>query len=230
MTALPEPPLQIPQWQAHRIVPSHFPPIAIFESVLSPDEFELAAQIESLTNERLRDEMGDIERVPAEDRVFGAGSSPLMAAFTHIGRPSRFSDGGYGIYYAASSLETAIRETVFHRQRFLQATNDPPMELTMRCYLNHVELPLDDIRSDAFESLHQPQVSRYAVAQQYARERRALGSHGLLYRSVRHQDGECLGAFRPRTMGIPWQGPHLRYVWDGQAITDTFRITRHRTL
>lgn len=226
----PEPKVQIPSWQAHRIVPSHFPPIDIFESVLSQDEFALAAEIEGLTNDRLRDEIGDIERVSHTDRVFGVGSSPLMAAFTHIGQDSRFSEGRFGVYYAASSLETAIHETVFHRERFLRATGDPPMELTMRCYLSYVALPLDDIRGKPFDDLHKPDLAHYPTTQNYARDRRSAGSHGLWYRSVRHPEGECLAAFRPRAMGIPWQGPHLRYVWDGQAITDTFRIIRHRTL
>lgn len=230
MTAWPEPETCIPGWEAHRIVPSHFPPIEIFESVLSQDEFDIAAEIEGLTNDRLRDLTGDIERVAAEDRVFGAGSTPLMAAFTHIGAASRFTDGHFGVYYAASSLETAIRETVFHRERFLRATQDPPMELTMRCYISRVVLPLDDIRPEAYSSLQQPDLDSYPRCQGFAAQRRAAGSHGLLYPSVRHAGGECLAAFRPRTMGLPWQGPHLRYVWNGESITDTFRITRHRSL
>lgn len=230
MAAWPEPTTSVPEWEAHRIVPSHFPPIAIFESVLSQDEFEIAAEIEGLTNDRLRDLTGDIERVPFADRVFGAGSTPLMAAFTHLGAPSRFTNGDFGVYYAASSLETAIRETVFHRERFLRATGDPAMELTMRCYISRVVLPLDDIRGEAFTDLHDPSVEQYAHSQGFAAQRRAAGSHGLLYRSVRHDTGECVAAFRPRTMGLPWQGPHLRYVWNGECITDTFRITRHRAL
>lgn len=230
MPSLPQPSLLIPEWQAHRIVPSHFPPIEIFESVLSQDEFELAAEIEGMTNDRLRDLTGDIQRVPQEDRVFGVGSSPIMAAFTHMGGASRFTDGSFGVYYAASSLKTAIQETVFHRERFLAATQDPPMELTMRCYISKVVLPLDDIRPQAFDSLYDPEPERYGTGQQYGRARRAEGSHGLLYRSVRDPEGECVAAFRPRTMALPWQGPHLRYVWNGHRITDTFRITRHRSL
>ncbi|MGQ7274889.1 RES family NAD+ phosphorylase [Marinobacter sp. V034] len=230
MASFPEPEGCIPEWQAHRIVPSHFPPIEIFESVLSQDEFELAAEIEGLTNDRLRDLTGDIQKVAEEDRVFGAGSSPIMAAFTHMGGPSRFTDGTFGVYYAASSLKTAIRETVFHRERFLAATQDPPMELTMRCYISKVVLPVDDIRGKPFESLYDPSPDRYGLSQDYARVRREAGSHGLLYRSVRDPAGECIAAFRPRTMALPWQGPHLRYVWDGRQITDTFRMTRHRRL
>lgn len=230
MADYPEPQTVIPEWEAHRIVPSRFPPINVFESVVSQEEFELAAEIEGLTNDRLRDLTGDIERVPYEDRVFGAGSTPLMAAFTHFGAVSRFTNGEYGVYYAASTLETAIRETVYHRERFLRATQDPPMELTMRCYISKVRLPLDDLRAADYDALHDPDPDNYPSSQRYAAQRREAGSHGLLYRSVRHPKGECVAAFRPRAMGLPWQGPHLRYVWNGESITDTFRITRHRSL
>ena len=41
--------------------------------------------IEGLINDRLRDEAGDITLVDAGDRISGPGSSPVMAAFTHIG-------------------------------------------------------------------------------------------------------------------------------------------------
>ncbi len=82
--------------------------------------------IESLTNDRLRDEVGDITLVPAEDRIIGPGSSPVMAAFTHISPDcsNRFSDGSYGIYYAAKTLATAIEESKHHRANFLAYTHE----------------------------------------------------------------------------------------------------------
>ncbi len=67
--------------------------------------------IEGLTNDRLRDQAGDIALVAPVDRICGPGSSPVMAAFTHVGLASRFTDGTFGVYYAGESLETAIAET-----------------------------------------------------------------------------------------------------------------------
>jgi hypothetical protein len=54
---------------SYRLVPSHFPPIALFENLLEPDELEAAYALESLTNDRLRDEVGDIALVDPKDRV-----------------------------------------------------------------------------------------------------------------------------------------------------------------
>src|SRR5690348_7566049 len=128
------PPEILLKWQhTYRIISSHFPPIKLFEDLQVPDHLEELYYIESLTNDRLRDEVGDISLVAKEDRVVGAGASIVMSAFTHISkeRISRFSDGSFGVYYASKTLETAIFETVYHRERFLSYTAQPPCELTM---------------------------------------------------------------------------------------------------
>lgn len=209
---------------AFRIVSSAFPPISLFEDVLDPADLETAYAIESLSNDRLLDEAGVLDRVAPEDRICGPGSSPVMAAFTHIGAPSRFTDGSYGVYYCASNLEAAVAETSHHRERFLAATREPSLELTMRVYRNRVVQRLHDIRL-GYEALHQPDPSSYPIAQRFALPLRNARSWGLLYRSVRSPGSECAAIFRPRGVSIPVQGPHLRYVWDGTRISHVFQIS-----
>ncbi|HYM35195.1 MAG TPA: RES family NAD+ phosphorylase [Steroidobacteraceae bacterium] len=199
-----------------RIIPSKFPPINFFEKLVAPEQMEAAWYLESLTNDRLRDEAGDIVLVPKEERLSGPGASVVMAAFTHIGNPSRFSDGSYGVYYAARSLETAIRETAFHRARFLAATNEAPGEVDMRAYVGRVKQPLKDVRGERFKYLHNP--NDYSRSQIFGKTRREAGDFGLVYRSVRHEGGECIAAFRPSAVSVPMQGSALGYVWDGSKI------------
>jgi len=134
----------------YRIIPSRIPPIELFETLVAPDELAIAYAIESLTNDRLRAAAGDLYRVPKEDWVTGPNASVVMAAFTHIGRPSRFTDGSFGVYYAALDTDTAIAETVFHAERFLRETAEPPIELERRCYVGKVLQPLDDLRGPRF--------------------------------------------------------------------------------
>jgi hypothetical protein len=112
------------EWQpGWRIIPSRFPTIALFERVTAPDDLEAVFEVEALTNPRLRDEAGDIRLVSPDDRVSGPGASVIMAAFTHLNpQGSRFSDGSYGVFYAADDLDTAIAETAYHRERFMRAT------------------------------------------------------------------------------------------------------------
>ena len=158
--------------------------------------------------------------VPAEDRIYAPGASIVMAAFTHIGRPSRFSDGSYGVYYAARSLETSVRETAFHRAKFLSATQEPPGEIDMRAYVGRPLKPFLDVRGIKYDALHDP--NDYSIAQAFAKPLRDAGEWGLVYRSVRHEGGECIAAFKPQAVSIPIAGAALAYVWDGERISKVY--------
>lgn len=207
-----------------RIIPSIFPPINFFEDLVDPKEMEILWEIESLTNERIRQEIGDLFLVPIEDRMSGPGSSIVMAAFTHIGRPSRFTDGSYGVYYAGLSKKTAIKETVFHRERFLLATHEEACEITMRLYEGKIIKPLHDIRNPTFNSFHDP--NDYAPSQLFGQTLRETQSWGLVYNSVRDQNGECIAIFRPPAISDLLQISHLRYIWNGKKITDILDTQR----
>src|SRR6218665_1558537 len=142
-------PVTAVRWHpCYRIVPSRFPPIALFEAVADPADLEAVFQIEAMTNDRLREEAGDLALVPIEDRVSGPGTSPIMAAFTHLNPlGDRFTDGSYGVFYASLALETAIAETGWHRTRFLMATDEPAQELDMRVYAVDLTADMHDIRA-----------------------------------------------------------------------------------
>ncbi|HEY3847802.1 MAG TPA: RES domain-containing protein, partial [Acetobacteraceae bacterium] len=114
--------------QAWRIIAARYPPIAFFERLsVDPAAWEALLALEELTDPRVRDAVGEIALVPPEDRISGPGASDVMAAFTHLNpQGSRFSDGSYGVYYAAAALETAIAETVFHFAAFARDSADPP--------------------------------------------------------------------------------------------------------
>ena len=216
----------LPDWaHQYRIVSSEYPPINFFESLVDPGLMEELFYLEGLTNDRLRAEAGEIALVAAEDRVSGPGSTPVMSAFTHIGVPSRFSDGSYGIYYASDSMHTAIAETRFHRERFLAYTDEGPGEIDVRAYVGEIARPLHDIRS-GFDDLHDPDIGRYPLPQAFGRGLRDQGSWGIVYRSVRDPGGQCIAALRPPAVTIPRQGAHLSYVWDGERITRVYEKTR----
>jgi len=109
---------------AFRVIPTRFPAVNLFDRVASADDFEALYALEALTNDRLRTETGDLDLVPREERRFGPGYGPIMAALTHLNpQGSRFSDGTYGVFYCARSRETAIAETRYHSGLFLAATS-----------------------------------------------------------------------------------------------------------
>ncbi|WP_278938729.1 RES family NAD+ phosphorylase [Pseudomonas helleri] len=220
---MPDTPLLsvLPEWNnAYRIINSAFPPISVFEDTLDPADLDIAFALESLTNDRLRDQAGVLNRVHPQDRLCGEGSTPIMAAFTHIGRASRFTDGSYGVYYCANSLDAAIAETRFHQEQFWRATQEASIEITLRTYINTVLEPMIDVRAEP--DLHHPSLSSYGTSQAFAKQHREASAWGLLYNSVRLAGHECVAAFRPPALSIPRQGPHFRYVWDDKTQTITW--------
>jgi hypothetical protein len=207
----------------YRIIPSRFPPINLFERVTDPADLETVLDIESMTNDRLRDEVGALNLVPPEDRISGPGTSPIMAAFTHLPPyGSRFTDGSFGVFYAGRTLDTAIAETKHHREAFLRATSEPRIELDMRVYAVDLDTMLHDIRGmkDTMAEVYDP--SSYAASQALAIEIRTSGSSGLAYDSVRNPDGECVAIFKPRVLSNCRQERHLTYVWDGSSISTVY--------
>jgi hypothetical protein len=201
---------------SYRIVPSIFPPRGLFDSVAAPADLEAVFELESLTNDRVREQLGHLQRVPPARRISGPGSTPIMSAFTHVPPDgSRFATAAFGAYYAARELPTAIAETVYHRQRFLRASNEPPIDLEMRCYTGNVRADLHDLRG-GWPELHAP--NSYVASQRFATELRAAGSDGIVFDSVRRAGGQCVALFYPDLISPVRQGPHLLYRWDGRAI------------
>src|SRR5215510_9893184 len=136
------------EWrQAWRIIASRFPPVDVFERISTdPAMWETLAELEQATNPRVRDEIGEISLVPVKRRVVGPGASYVMAPFTHVNpKGSRFSDGSYGVYYCAESLETAIAETVHHFQLFARESGDPERYEDMRVIVGAVDHELHDV-------------------------------------------------------------------------------------
>ena len=220
---MPTRPIDWPQ--AWRIIASRYPPILLFER-LTPDPavWEALIALEQLTNPRARDEVGEIALVPPDQRVSGPGASYVMASFTHLNpKGSRFSDGSFGVYYAASELATAIAETIFHFEEFARDSGDPMRMEDMRVLVGAVAAAFEDVaavpeprRSQILDPLS------YAISRAYAREVREAGANGVVYPSVRRGGGECIGAFRPRAIGLPRQERRLKYRWNGERVDRYF--------
>ncbi|MGP1664598.1 MAG: RES family NAD+ phosphorylase [Rhodanobacter sp.] len=221
------PPLKRIRWsRAYRIVPSRFPTVGVYDRIADPADLDAVFAIEALTNPRLREEADALKLVPPAHRLSGPGSTPVMAAFTHLNPlGSRFSDGSWGVFYATRNVATAVEETVYHRQRFLAATAEPACDLEMRCYQTSVDSRLHDIRH-GWAAAHD--AHNYIASVALARELRAIGSNGIIYDSVRHQGGECLAAFFPDVVTPCTQAQHLIYRWDGTRVAQVLEVSEWR--
>ncbi len=221
----PDLPLARVSWRpSYRLIPSRFPVVGLFDAVADPADLDAVFAIEALANPRLRDEVGEIALVPRAERVSGPGSSMVMAAFTHLNpEGSRFSDGSYGVYYAAHTLETAVAEVGHHRAVFMRRTNEPPIDLDYRCIAANVEADLHDIGRAGTTPLpaHRPLLDpdHYGAAQRQAAALRTAGSWGLRYPSVRDPGGECVAIFRPKALRHAKAAAHVALHWNGERVT-----------
>jgi RES domain len=215
------------RWQqACRIVPTRYPAVNLYDRVANAADFDALYALEAMSNERLRDELGQIERVPRAERIFGPGSGPIMAAFTHVNvQGSRFSAGQYGVFYAARQRSTAVAETRYHHGRFLAATQEAAMHLPMRLYHVAVDAKLHDLRADDSVPAAVYHPSDYSAPQALGAQLVTAGSAGVAYRSVRHHQGQCVGLFKPKGAGNCVHAAFLLYAWDGHGISDVYEKT-----
>ncbi|MBD2843516.1 RES family NAD+ phosphorylase [Erythrobacter rubeus] len=236
MTDIADIPKSYIEWPgAVRIIRSIHPPIDLFEDIADPADWPLLISAEQKTNPRLVENIGNLDLVPPERRVGGQGATYLMAPFTHVSldRPTRFSDGSFGVLYAGREFETALLETIHHHARFMARTAEAPgWTSQFREILLDIDANVRDLMAggEAYAALLAP--DDYSASQTLGLELRASGSEGIVYPSVRHDGGECVGLFYPDLAMNARQGRHLDYHWNGERVDlyrdsgsgDVFRI------
>ena len=203
---------------AVRIIRSHYPPIDLFEDIADPEDWGLLISAEMKTNPRLMATIGNLDMVPPARRVSGPGATFLMAPFTHVSpdRPSRFSDGSFGVLYIAEAFDTAVAETIYHHGLFMAATDQPPGWTShFREIVLDVAAGCHDIRGPDYSALMNP--SDYTEPQVFGAGLRNSGSEGIVYPSVR-ATGDCVALFYPDSATNVRQGRHLDYHWDGERV------------
>ncbi|WP_145108134.1 RES family NAD+ phosphorylase [Cereibacter sediminicola] len=212
--------------RTHRIIRSRFPPIDLFEDIADPADWEAIASAEAKTNPRLRDSLGRLDLVPPARRVSGPGASWAMAPFTHVStdRPSRFSDGSFGVYYAADTLETALIEVAHHHARFMAATAEAPgWTSEFRQLVGHLDAELELVGPERGDLLD-PQ--DYRTSQAFGARLREEGAAGILYPSTRAPEGLCVALFWPDVAGAPAQGDHFAFEWDGARVSRIHNLAK----
>ena len=143
-------------------------------------------------------------------------ASVVMAAFCHPPPGgSRFASENRGAWYAARSMATAVAESVFRRTEELREIGAFETRVEMRVYLADFRARFHDVRAHkrAWSDVYDP--DDYTAGQALARRLLDDGSNGIVYRSVRDADGECLACFRPTLVRNVRVGGHYEFRWDG---------------
>ncbi len=201
---------------AYRIIRSVYPPVDLFEDIADPADWELLASAEAKTNPRVRNQVGDLSLVPVPRRVAGPTASLVMGAFTHASpdRPSRFTDGRYGVWYCGDRPEVALAETIFHFEVFMRATGEPAGDADYRELVSGADGTLVDLRNGAHRDCLAP--DDYRPGQALGRLLRDADADGIVYPSVRWPAGDAAALFWPDLVRLPVaQARHLRYHWNG---------------
>jgi hypothetical protein len=200
------PTTSIKQNDTHRLIPAKY--IERDETVLtrlSRDREELKDlfTLEGATNDRLLGEAGLLPGITVRELVFGVPLAHVVnAAFTHANPwGNRFNGPGRGAWCAGFSRRTAEIEVAFHRAVELREVRWMEKEVfTYVDFLADFRGEFHDLRgARAFKNCLDP-VS-YKASQRLAGELLERGSAGVIYPSVRHGGGVCVGCFRPALVG-----------------------------
>ena len=194
---------------AHRLIPSQFPPIGLFDTVATTADLAAVMELVGWTNDRLVAER--IARLPRDEWVVGVpNASIVMAAFLHVAPGGmRFNGPELGAWYAADELRTAAAEVGHHLRRETVARNHATMTRTYRAYTAALSGDYLDIRGrqavrpDVYAS------DRYDASQQLGEAVRASGGAGLIYDSLRRRTGVNVVAHRPRNITDIMQTDHF---------------------
>lgn len=194
---------------AHRLIPSQFPPIGLFDTVATAADLSAVMELAGWTNDRLvADRIG---RLPQGEWVYGVpNASIVMAAFLHVALGGmRFNGPELGAWYAADDIRTAAAEVGHHLRRETVARNAVTMRRTYRAYAatllgDYLDITGQQVtRSDVYAS------ERYDASQKLGEGVRASGGAGLIYDSLRRQTGVNVVAHRPRNITDIIQTDHF---------------------
>lgn len=208
------PPLARFRWRnTCRLVPSRYPSTGILDRIADAKDLPFIFELETWTNDRVSAELSILHRLSENEWVTGPQATVVMAAYCHP-RPNggRFNGPDRGAWYAARKLETAQAEIAYHRGRELAEVGVLETRIEMRLYLADFNADFHDVRA-MNGAIHDP--NSYQASQMLARRLFEDRANGVVYRSVRHEGGECVACFRPKLVTNVRPGAHFEFMWSG---------------
>lgn len=205
-----------------RLIPTaYYKPPVLRPLVDEEDEMAILAEIEGLTNKRLKAQIRGLADLDARELAFGVwGQTFINAAFAYTrAEGNRFNDGRRGAWYCAFEDLTAIAEVGFHRTRELARINYFHDEFVYQALLAGFIGEFHDLRSadKSLEYLSGDPETAYPAGQAFAAALRREGARGIVYPSSRRAKGTCLVAFHPHLVQNVRPGARWKLVWDGTA-------------
>lgn len=198
----------------HRLIPSRFPPVRIYEGLVANDRYDSLIEIENLTNPRLKaaERLGEVETAKSPNRLQNWNHAPF--AYSNP-EGSLFFGPDRPCVELAVDRQTALAISISRRQRFLSRTAEPALGLDMRMLSTPVTGVLLDLR---------PLGSALSET-----ERRFIGESvqedevdGILYVSPERPSGAALSILRGSALGRTVQASHYRFAWNGDKFVSLY--------
>ncbi len=210
--------------KCHRLINTAYPPIGIFDSVADASDAQAAIELEMMTSDRHTDALGRLKAIPKTDWAMGApGANYVMASFAYS-TGGRFNGHALGAWYATLTIQTAIQETVYHNTKRLRHSEGGfPNKTQMRELISSPSAKLEDICSVDDKGFYHE--NDYSASQKFGESIRESGQDGIVYKSVRDNEGKNIVLFRPRLILPITQGDHYDYVWDKDGNVSVSKIT-----
>jgi RES domain-containing protein len=211
--------------KTHRLIPYRYSDRGrpILDLLAQGDEDLLSGltELEGATNDRLLGENGKLPGVSAIELVSGFRLAHIAnASFTHA-HPfgGRFNGTGRGAWYAGFDIQTAQTEVAFHRTAELNEVGWKAEEVSrFMDYLADFRHEFHDIRGDPdYVDCLDPK--SYSASQTLGLKLLHGGSAGIVYPSVRHQDGFCIACFRPPLVLNVQEGHMVKFTFIGAKMT-----------
>ena len=183
----------------------------------NPAEWLLAQSVEDEVKPHLYRSRTPIIDRPFEDAEwFNAIGWP----FSHW-QASRFSDGTYGVWYGADSIESTVYESAYHWYRGLLCDAGFEREAVVaerKVYWVTCKAALLDFRKAALAHAELLHPSDYEFTQMVGARIHREGHPGLLIQSVRRPGGESVAVFNPAVLSNPSLSCQLTYRLEGGRI------------
>ncbi len=204
---------------SHRLVPTEHRPKAAFREVANEVEANDADLIASGTGLPRQQNSAGLAGISHRELVYGVPNSEIVRnTFRFAGDGGRFHDRARGAWYAAHHENVSINEVAYHLVERLKASRG--------IQVSKADFFYDDWQADFHADFYRlDSTKKYAryllpelVPQCYVAERELAHSillkrgNGIIYPSVRFEDGLCIACFRPALVYRP-------------RLTDTYILT-----
>lgn len=213
--------LDVISWsgETYRLIPSRFPPVAVYEALVPTERMEALVKVENLTNPRLR----SLQRLAHNMNEDPATSARLqnwnLAPFAY-GNPegSTFFGEETPCVELCAEGQTALAVSIARRNTFLDRTDEPATGLDMRMLKTPVTGRFWDLRSQGVI----PSLS----------ECRRLGglmppdADGILFRPAERPSGTAVVVVNGGALEKAEQTVHYRYVWNGRKISQIYAFDK----